>query len=119
MGKTYCIRRSGQGDFGDNLKQVTISPVIDMRDLCLHHHRVFLIQGAAEGERSGKGYTRFHLVHVLILPLHPRAALHARIPVRAVGIHGKGWVDERRTSNLVLLQRSHEKDVPTCHDPSG
>lgn len=102
--KTYCIRRSGQRDFGDDLKKVPVRPVIDVGDLCLHHHRIFLIQCAAERERSGERYARFHLVHILVLPLHPRAGLHAWVPVRAVGIHVERTVNDMKISDPVLLQ---------------
>lgn len=93
---------------------MTISPVIDMRYLCLHHHCVFLCQGAAKWERSGKGYPRFNLVHILVRPLDPGRALHAGVPVRAVGIHGEG-----RTCYVGADFPDASNQVSICHDPSG
>lgn len=58
-----------------------------MWDLSLDHHCVFCVQGAAHREGSRKGDAGFHLVHILVLPLQPRAPLHARVPVWAIGIH--------------------------------
>lgn len=85
-----------------------------MRYLCLHHHCVFLCQGAAKWERSGKGYPRFNLVHILVRPLDPGRALHAGVPVRAVGIHGEG-----RTCYVGADFPDASNQVSICHDPSG
>lgn len=87
---TYCVRWSGQRDPGDHLEQVAVGAVVDVRDLRLHHHGVLLVQRGAQREGSRQGDAGLYLVHVLVLALHPRRALHAGIPVRAVGIHDGG-----------------------------
>lgn len=69
---------------------MAVRAVVDVRDLGPHNHGVLLAQGAGQREGSREGDAGFHLVHVLVLALHPRRALHAGIPVRAVGIHGGG-----------------------------
>lgn len=79
-----------------------------MWDVSLDHHSVFRVQGAAQREGSRKGYAGFHLVHVLVLPLHPRASLHARVPVGAIGIHGG-----QNFQPFAFLPRFMKKEFPS------
>lgn len=105
--RTYCIGRSGQRNFGDHLKQVTLSTVVNMWDLSLHHHCVFVIQGAAQWERSGKRDTGLHFIDILVLPFHPSGALCAGVPIRAVRIHSGGcWVAKNYSQMRFVLCRS-------------
>lgn len=74
-----------------------------MWDLSLHHHGVFVIQRAAEWKRSRKRNARLHFVDILVVSFQPGRALHARVPIRAIGIHSAGELGDKNNSQTWFL----------------